>query len=172
LKVFFIFLIIVISLPILKELVFSFWNYSRNVYLLDNNFEDAEKFIKYGYPEIKEISIHFLIVVTSILIFSLTFSEKIVKFAEAKRHTKVILIFGWTFLIFSIILIVSGVALNTYALPVALSNIHYIKSEGIISQDFYDPAFKALFSLLMGGYFFTIGIISIVFSGILSLFKR
>jgi hypothetical protein len=44
-----------------------------------------EKFLKFLYPEIKDLAKHFLTLLSGILVFSVTFSEKIVPVSEATR---------------------------------------------------------------------------------------
>src|ERR1700724_966240 len=65
--------------------------------------DGATLFIQYNYAETKDLCKHFLTVVSAILVFSLTFSEKIVNFAQALRSTKVLLLAAWCCLIVSII---------------------------------------------------------------------
>lgn len=136
---------------------------------IDPSFKDAEKFIKYGYPEIKTLSIQFLTLLTAILIFSLTFSEKIVNYNQSKKSIRIILVAGWTLLIMAIISDGIGLAFNAFALPTALADLNYYEKNLSASVDFYEPAFFSLKSILISGVFFIGGLICIVSSGVASI---
>lgn len=136
---------------------------------LDPSFNDAEKFIKYGYPEIKSLSIQFLTLLTAILIFSLTFSEKIVNYNQSTSLIRAILITGWTLLILAIICDGIGLAYNAIALPTALADLNDFEKNHSTRSEFYEPAITSLKSILMSGTFFIGGLICIVSAGIASL---
>ncbi len=136
---------------------------------LDPDFNDADKFIKYGYPEIKSLGIQFLTLLTAILIFSLTFSEKIVNYNQSTNSVRAILIGGWTFLILAIISDGIGLAFNAMALPTALSDLNEFEKHQSRSSEFYEPAFISLKSILISGVFFISGLICIVSAGVASL---
>jgi hypothetical protein len=69
---------------------------------MDN--ELAQLFLKYDYTETKDLSKQFLTLVVAVLVFSLTFSEKIVEFRHASTITRTWLVSAWTAFILSIIL--------------------------------------------------------------------
>lgn len=139
---------------------------------LDPAFNDAEKFIKYGYPEMKSLAIQFLTLLTAILIFSLTFSEKIVNYNQASTSVRAILIFGWTLLILAIVSDGIGIAYNAIALPTALADLNNLERSRSMSSEFYEPAFVSLKFILMSGAFFIGGLVCIVSSGIASLISQ
>ncbi|MGN6440193.1 MAG: hypothetical protein ACTHMM_26940 [Agriterribacter sp.] len=135
----------------------------------DSEFNDAEKFIKHGYPEIKSLGIQFLTLVTAILVFSLTFSEKIVNYSHANAPIRAILIISWTLLILAIIADGIGLAFNAFALPTALTDQYDNETGKSASISFYEPAFTALKAILMSGALFIGGLISLVIAGVASL---
>ena len=139
---------------------------------LDPAFNDADKFIKYGYPEIKSLAIQFLTLLTAILIFSLTFSEKIVNYNQASNSVRAILIGGWTLLILAIVADGIGLAYNAIALPTALADLNDFEINHSKSSAFYEPAFVSLKSILMSGAFFIGGLVCIVSSGVASLISQ
>src|SRR5687767_2944902 len=53
--------------------------------------ELAQLFLKYDYPETKDLCKQFLTLVVAVLVFSLTFSEKIADFPRASNTTKALL---------------------------------------------------------------------------------
>lgn len=58
-----------------------------------DGFNDAEFFIKNGYPEVKALSTQFLTLLSSILVFSITFSEKVVRFDRTNNQAWIIFIY-------------------------------------------------------------------------------
>jgi hypothetical protein len=138
----------------------------------DFSFGDADKFIKYGYPEIKSLSTQMITLLTSVLVFSITFSEKIVNFGTAEPYKKQILLLSWTFLILAIVCDGIGLAVNSFALPFALSDVHTIEQEKRNSIQFYGPAARSLSFIIFSGLFFILGLISLIASGISSMARK
>ena len=71
---------------------------------LITDFDDARKFLVYGYPEIKSLSIQFLTLLAAILVFSVTFSEKIINFNQTKLPIRLTLAAGWSLLILAVMI--------------------------------------------------------------------
>lgn len=163
------------------------------------NLNGADKFVKYGYPEIKSLSIQFLTLVTSILVFSITFSEKIINYNQTKNSIRLTLTLGWTFLILAIVSNGIGLAYNALAFSTSIIDLNInqtdsIKSsesidaiitdrgtinsnstnstQNVESQQFYEPAFKSLKAILMSGVYFVFGLICILIAGVVSIFQR
>jgi hypothetical protein len=65
-----------------------------------------------------------------------------------------------------------GLAFNSFALPYAISDIFSIEHDKKLSAEFYGPAFRSLSFILLSGVFFIVSLISIVFAGFYSLFKK
>lgn len=65
----------------------------ETVYLMS-----ADTFVKFVYPETKDLCKHFLTLVSGILVFSVTFSEKIVDFHNADDWPRRLLLFTWAML--------------------------------------------------------------------------
>ena len=138
-----------------------------------NSFDDVKHFIDHGYEEIKTISIRFLTLLTAILVFSITFSEKVVSFDTAESRIKWILILGWICFVTAITLDGIGIALNVYALASALYDQTINEVIGNFeSISYLDFTVRALVSMILGGMFFVLGLVLIVYSGILSLQKK
>src|ERR1035437_3517679 len=57
--------------------------------------EQATDFLKYAFAETKDLSKHFLTVVTAVLVFSLTFSEKIANFSGARPVVRWSIVAAW-----------------------------------------------------------------------------
>lgn len=138
----------------------------------DYSFNDADKFIKYGYPEIKSLATQMITLLTSVLVFSITFSEKIVNFSNAETYKRQILLLSWTFLILAIVCDGIGLAFNSFALPFALSDVHTIETSKENSTEFYEPAARSLSFIVFSGLFFILGLISLIIAGISSMAKK
>lgn len=132
-------------------------------------FNEARVFITNGYPEIKTLGIQFLTLVTAILVFSITFSEKIINYNISGNLVKMILILAWCLLVSSIIFDGIGLSYNAYALPVALTEEHITTGD---VPGFYLPAFKAVKIILFAGVCFILGIGFILIGAVISMFKK
>lgn len=75
----------------------------------------SELFLKYDYPETKELCLKFLTIVISILVFSVTFSEKIVDFENSIPVSKILMIGSWILLILAIVFCGLGLTVHTKA---------------------------------------------------------
>jgi len=60
-------------------------------------------FIKYDFAITQDLCKQFITVVTAVLVFSLTFSEKIVNFSTAKKYLRVLLGLSWASMLFAIV---------------------------------------------------------------------
>ena len=64
---------------------------------------EVETFLQYIYPQTKDLCLHFLTLVSGILVFSVTFSEKIVGFHTAGVWARRLLLAAWVLFVTSII---------------------------------------------------------------------
>ena len=83
--------------------------------------ESSEHFLKYDYTETKDVCKHFLTLVTAVLVFSLTFSEKIVDYKNATDFAKYLLLGSWILFLFAIIACGIGLVYMCLAGGVAVS---------------------------------------------------
>lgn len=81
----------------------------------DKDLTPSEMFLKYDYPETKDMCKQFLALITSVLVISLTFSEKIVSFSNATKITKWLIIGSWTSFLVAIIFCGLGLLFVTMA---------------------------------------------------------
>jgi hypothetical protein len=63
----------------------------------------VKEFITYDYSEAKDLAKSFLTLISAILVFSITFSEKIISFQNAARRRRIFLVICWICLMVSII---------------------------------------------------------------------
>ncbi|HEY1902312.1 MAG TPA: hypothetical protein VGG56_07790 [Terracidiphilus sp.] len=64
---------------------------------------ESAEFIKYNFTITQDLCKQFITVVTGVLVFSLTFSEKIVNFSSANRFLRILLGISWASMLFAII---------------------------------------------------------------------
>ena len=131
-----------------------------------DGFEDAKIFVQNGYPEIKALATQLLTLLTSILVFSITFSEKIINFQTASPTAKFPMFVSWCFMLLAIISAGLGIAFNSFTLPFALRDQVDSINEPNQSIEFYQIASKALFFISASGQFFISGLLSMIIAGI------
>jgi hypothetical protein len=125
--------------------------------------EAGDMLMKYNYAETKDLCKEFLTLVTGILVFSLTFSEKIVDFRRSRNSAKVLLLSSWTLLVASIVS--CGIAL-TY---LALAGGQAVYGEG----DYYlELANKSYGCVIGSGLFFITGLTTLVSAGMIGTFTH
>jgi len=81
----------------------------------DKNLSPSEMFLKYDYPETKDMCKQFLTLITTVLVISLTFSDKIVGFNNASITAKWLVISSWTSFLLAIIFCGLGLLFVTMA---------------------------------------------------------
>jgi hypothetical protein len=97
----------------------------------DTKLGNAEMFIEFYYPEIKDLGKHFLTIVSGVLAFSVTFSEKIIGFPNATLSQFILLVCSWVFFIVAIIAAGTGIYTNFVAANIANRAIHTNKKTEI-----------------------------------------
>jgi hypothetical protein len=120
-----------------------------------------DEFLKYDYAETKDLSKSFLTLVAAILVFSLTFSDKIVDFPHAGQISRASLVTSWSLLMFSIILC-----------GVALCFISIAGGSAVYGGDYLSVAVWAWLCLLGAGSLFAIGLVALIVAATASLSKR
>ncbi len=121
----------------------------------------AAVYIKYAYVETKDLGMHFLTVVISVLVFSLAFSEKIVRFSDARFFQQVLMIAAWCLMMAAIIAGGVGIVYNAMA-----------GGEALYERDFSHSAHAAVIWLLIGGGCFFLGLIALIGAAIGSVWRR
>jgi hypothetical protein len=117
---------------------------------------DAELFLKYNYPETKDMCLHFLTLVTAVLAFSLSFAEKVANFPNAGSTGRRVVIIGWCAYLLSIIACGLGLVLNSLAGGDAVYQQVNYRNLG---------AWAYLF-IIIGGFFFIMGLFLSIVSAI------
>jgi cytochrome bd-type quinol oxidase subunit 2 len=120
--------------------------------------DDAELFLRYNYPETKDMCLHFLTLVTAVLVFSLNFAEKVFDFQNSTTRKRLVVIGGWCLFILSIIFGGLGLATNSLAGGDAVYEQKNYQSLAQLSYRFI---------ILAGGSFIT-GLVLIMVSAVIS----
>lgn len=76
---------------------------------------DSEVFLSFHYPELKDLGKHFLLVMSAVLAFSVTFSEKMIAFPGAGGLQLTLLLSAWGLLIMALVATGVGVYFNYIA---------------------------------------------------------
>jgi len=119
---------------------------------------DHELFLKYNYPETKELCLHFLTLVTAVLVFSLNFAEKVFDFKNSSKKKRLVVILGWWFFLLSIILCGVGLVYNSLA-----------GGDAVYNQDkYHDLAQTAYKYIIIAGTSFIAGLAFIMISAIIA----
>ncbi|MCW3091823.1 MAG: hypothetical protein JWP81_2892 [Ferruginibacter sp.] len=121
----------------------------------------AEMFLKYDYPETKDMCKQFLTLTTTVLVISLTFSDKIVGFSAASSTAKWLTISSWTSLLLAIIFCGLGLLFVTKAAGEATYDD--TKNDKRVSD-----AYKMI---VTAGGFFILGLILLIGTAIFSTYS-
>lgn len=129
----------------------------------------AKLFLQFDYPETKSLCKDFLTLVSATLVFSIAFSEKIIDFSHASRHTRQWLLSSWQCFIAAIIACGLGLCFLTLAAAAAAYGVGEI---GPWSGGMYYWGGWAQLSLLLAGGLFVAGLTALIVVGARSLRER
>jgi hypothetical protein len=124
--------------------------------------EQAKLFLQYDYAEGKALCTQFLTIVVAVLVFSLTFAEKIADFRKATKLIKGVLLTAWC--LFIVAIICGGVAL--YKISMAAGNALYGHD-----TSYYEGEYTAMNWAITGGGAFTLGLIALMLSAVGTVFR-
>ncbi len=122
---------------------------------------NAEIFIQFYYPEIKDLSKSFLTLVSGILAFSITFSTSIIGVSTASKLQLILLISAWLFFVIAIIAAGSGLYSNFVAANLANKAIL-----GDSALKFKQLLKRPYIFLNIAGVSFVIGLILLALAGV------
>ena len=123
--------------------------------------EDAQHFMTYHYEELKDLSKQFLTLVSGVLVFSITFAEKIGGYKAAARWP---LLSSWVAFILAIVLSGLGLAESAKAAAQAVRGAPtylYLAMQG-----------RAVHLATIAGVGFIFGLASLIGAGILTMFAK
>ena len=128
----------------------------------DKNLSQSEMFLKYDYPETKDMCKQFLTLITTVLVISLTFSEKIVGFTNASITSKWLVISSWTSFLLAIIFCGFGLLYVTLAAGEAAYN----KTK---NRKRVNAAYKMI---VVAGGFFILGLLLLIGTAIATIYMK
>jgi hypothetical protein len=126
--------------------------------------EDAANFLKYAFAETKDLALHFLTVVTAVLVFSLTFAEKIVNFNSAGRSARLFISVSWCSLLLSIVS--CGIAICYVALSGGAA------SANGDPRQYLPPMHNAILCLSIAGVLFVLALVTLIIAALTSALKK
>jgi FtsH-binding integral membrane protein len=98
------------------------------------DFKNEILFVKFQYVEVRDLLKHFLTLISASLVFSFTFSEKIIDYQNAPRSQKFMLYASWTMLVLSLGFCGYALDTNYKAAEIALKNISHLSTESYLSK--------------------------------------
>ncbi|WP_395664409.1 hypothetical protein [Methylocella sp.] len=119
-----------------------------------------DNFLKYDYAETKDLAKSFLTLTSAILVFSLTFAEKIVDFQKSSLRIKSLMLAAWGMFIITISL--AGLSICFIALAGG--------SAAYRQPVYLDQATSAWMLLVVAGAIFVLGLLTLVIAAGLSAF--
>jgi hypothetical protein len=117
------------------------------------------EFLKYNYPETKDLCKHFITVVTTVLTVSLTFSDKVVGFAKARPTAQWLLIVAWSSMLSAIIACGAGLVYNARAGGQAMA----------LNRIYMSTAQVAYSWIVVAGCAFVLGLMALIATVVLSM---
>lgn len=130
------------------------------------NSEETEKhaklFLRYTYVESKDFCSKFLTLVVAVLVFSLTFSEKVVGYPNASLSAKLLSTFAWVSMLISIVACGIGLTYMAFAGDDAVyERVHYRRYARL-----------AHILMVVAGGMFTIGLILLIIVAVTGVFNQ
>jgi hypothetical protein len=123
--------------------------------------DEAKNFMTYDYAELKDLCKQFLTLVSGILVFSITFAEKIVGYRAVARWP---LLASWIAFLIAIVLCGLGLGLMALAGGQAVSG-----APGEIYRHMESQAVRLSFG---AGLSFVLGLTSLIVAGVLTMFTK
>ena len=109
-----------------------------------------ELFLKHDYAEAKDLCKQFLTLNVAVVVFSLTFSDKVVEFAKASQFSKVLLVSSWSCLLASIV----GCGISLAYISVAAGRVVYNER-----SDYQGISERTLIGIGLSGAIFVAGLL-------------
>ena len=114
-----------------------------------------ELFLKHDYSEAKDLCKQFLTLNVGVIVFSLTFADKVIEFSKTSEITRVVLLSSWSCLLAS--LVGCGIALAYISL--AAGQVVYGER-----KDFQSISVRTIVGVVIAGALFVLGLIALAFA--------
>lgn len=124
--------------------------------------EKFEMFLKYDYAETKDLCSKFLTLVSALLVFSLTFSEKIIGYPSAQRWSKSFILVTWCLMLAAIITCGIGLTIDVLA-----------AGQARYGSDNYVPLSQSAYRwILVAAFSFSASLITLIIAGAISVLSK
>jgi len=114
-----------------------------------------ELFLKHDYSEAKDLCKQFLTLNVGVIVFSLSFADKVIEFSKTSEITRVVLLSSWSCLLAS--LVGCGIALAYISL--AAGQVVYGER-----KDFQSISVRTIVGVVIAGALFVLGLIALAFA--------
>ena len=114
-----------------------------------------ELFLKHDYSEAKDLCKQFLTLNVGVIVFSLSFADKVIEFSKTSEITRVVLLSSWSCLLGS--LVGCGIALAYISL--AAGQVVYGER-----KDFQSISVRTIVGVVISGALFVLGLIALAFA--------
>ena len=124
--------------------------------------DEYQIFLQFSYPEIRDLLMHFLTLISGTLVFSVTFSEKVIDYHAAKSTQRRIVFLSWVLLVVALGACGIGLYLNFIAAEEAIAAISGSGGQsfsGLLSNSYF---FQDAAGLLFGMGLFAL-VVSVIF---------
>jgi F0F1-type ATP synthase membrane subunit c/vacuolar-type H+-ATPase subunit K len=114
-----------------------------------------ELFLKYQYPEAKDLCKQFLTLNVGVIVFSLSFADKVIEFSKTSEITRVVLLSSWSCLLGSLL----GCGIALAYISMAAGQVVYRER-----RDFQSISVRTLVGVVISGALFVLGLIALAFA--------
>lgn len=107
-------------------------------------------FVKFNYVELRDLMKHFLTLISATLVFSLTFSEKILDFQKAPLTQKLFLYASWSALVLAIAFCGYALNKNYEAANIAVKRMNEMSNLSFQNTAAISASFQQIAAILYG----------------------
>ena len=119
-------------------------------------------FLKYDYPEAKDLCKQFLTLNVGVVVLSLTFADKVIGLTAPSYQSKILLLCSWSCLLASLV----GCGVSLAYISIAAGRVVYGER-----TDFYRISVRTLVGVAVSGAIFVIGLILLALASAVALLR-
>ena len=119
-------------------------------------------FLKYDYPEAKDLCKQFLTLNVGVVVLSLTFADKVIGLTAPSYQSKILLLCSWSCLLASL----AGCGVSLAYISIAAGRVVYGER-----TDFYRISVRTLVGVAVSGAIFVIGLILLALASAVALLR-
>ncbi|MBT2745551.1 MULTISPECIES: hypothetical protein [unclassified Lysobacter] len=122
-------------------------------------------YVQFNYPEIKDLLKHFLTLISATLVFSVTFSEKIINYQAGNQLQRRTVFISWTLFAMSLVLCGLGIYLNYLTAEAALD----VLANKVAEDVFFELRGWAYLAQDLGAVTYVIALAILIMSAVLKV---